>query len=76
MAKKLQSKKSNLSYPKGSRFGPLLSIIFINDLIDINESNIILFADNTFLLVSRKTTRETALILNRDLQKKFQLNGK
>ena len=40
-----------------------------NDIIDNIESDILLFADDTSLLVSGKNPEETALILNNDLKK-------
>ena len=49
--------------------GPLLFIIYINDIIENIKSDILLFADDTSLLVSGKTTTDTASILNRDLQR-------
>ena len=44
-------------------------IIYINDIIDNIESEILLFADDTSILVSGKDTETTSNILNNDLKK-------
>ena len=55
--------------PQGSRLGPLLFIIYINDIVDDLECDIMIFADDCSLLAFGLDPTETAKQLNRDLSK-------
>ena len=62
-------KDVNAGVPQGSRLGPLLWILYINDIIENVESEALLFADDTCLFATGKDPAQTAAILNRDLEK-------
>ena len=55
--------------PQGSRLGPLLWILYANDILEDIESEILLFADDTCMFATGKNPAETTEILNRDLLK-------
>ena len=55
--------------PQWSRLGPLLFLIYMNDITEDIESDMLIFADDTSLFVSGSDPAETVDILNRDLQK-------
>ena len=55
--------------PKGSTLGPLLFLLYINDIVLKLVSNIRLFADDTSLFIVVENPFEAADILNNDLAK-------
>ena len=57
----------NAGVPQGSRLGPLLFLVYINDLVVDLESKPFIFADDTTLIATGSSTFETTNILSRDL---------
>jgi len=48
--------------PQGSVLGPLLFLIFVNDLSDCVKSSILMFADDTNIWTKIKDTRDSDLL--------------
>ena len=63
---KSQFKEIQAGIPQGSKLGPILWLLYVNDIIEDIESEILLFADDTCCFAI-----ETAVILNRDLERLY-----
>ena len=56
--------------PQGSVLGPLLALIYLNDLDGMTENDLFFFADDTILFKSHShNSAEAAMSLQRDLEK-------
>jgi hypothetical protein len=67
------SEKGNLKggVPQVSVLGPLLFLLYINDIADNTQSFSRLFADDTSLLYSSNNINEIEVIVNLDLSKMY-----
>ena len=60
--------KITCGVPQGSVLGPLLFIIYMNDLSNVSRFSVSLFADDTCLVLSHKDLKYLEVFCNRELE--------
>ena len=54
--------------PQGSTLGPLLFLIYVNDMPEAVNSNLFLYADDSCLMFRHKEVEEIDRVLNSDFE--------
>ena len=68
---KSEEKVLNVGVPQGSSLGPLLFIVYVNDLPLVSNFKVRLFADDMCLSFSEKDPAELNSIVNKELEKVY-----
>ena len=62
------SKRISCGVPQGSILGPLLFLIYVNDMSAVVKNKLLLYADDSAILVSAKNKSDIEIRLSEDLQ--------